>query len=102
MTIDNEVRSVGTIEPTMAEAVHAGSTLAGRLWAARNAGGDDQPQGAARTLNLWGDEAALLGRILDGYLGDLRVEISAADDAAMRRDLSDEDELVRSMLDRLA
>lgn len=86
----------------MAETVQAGNTLAARIWAARNAGGDDQLHAAPRTLNLWGDEAALLGRILGGYLGDLGIEISATDEPAMRRDLSDEDELVRSMLDRLA
>ena len=71
MTIDDEVRAVetaGTAGPAVAETVQAGATLSTRLWAARNAGGDDLLQAAPRTLNLWGDEAALLSRILGGYL----------------------------------
>lgn len=104
MTIDSdEMIDEQILDPGGATvaSVAVGATLPARLW--RELGGAGEQVGAvtARTLNLWGDESALLGRVLKGYLGDLRAEIPATDDPTMRRDLREEEELVRNILDRL-
>lgn len=44
------------------------------------------------------EQAALIHRILSSYFGDLRMEISATDNPAMRRDLRHEEELLREII----
>ena len=52
-------------------------------------------------MELSSDEAALLARILAGYLSDLRMEVADTDNAAMRRALKAEEDVVRSLLTRV-
>jgi hypothetical protein len=50
---------------------------------------------------LSASEAALVGRILRSYLGDLRMEIADTDNPAMRRDLHAEEDAIRDLIGRL-
>lgn len=62
--------------------------------------GDQQPSEDSHVV-LTDDEAKLLARILSGYLGDLRMEITDTDNPGMRRDLHKEEEQIRALLGRL-
>jgi hypothetical protein len=46
-------------------------------------------------------EVVLLARILHGYVGDLRMEISATDNPGMRRDLRHEEDQLNALMERL-
>ena len=105
MTIDNDVQVGGAAAAGMATVTAApvAASLAARLWTARAADGSGvsesvgdanaEPVGR-RSGPARSDPARLLG--------DLEVALAAGDIPAMRRDLGEEDELVRNMLERLA
>ena len=59
------------------------------------------PPDASRKLGLSYEESSLLNRVLGTYLGDLRMEISGTDNARMRRELREEERLLRSLRSRL-
>jgi hypothetical protein len=59
------------------------------------------PVDASRRLALSHQESSLLNRVLGTYLGDLRMEISGTDNPQMRRDLREEESLLRSVRSRL-
>ena len=89
------------------QTIESDESLPVRLWRAaaecpEPSGSSVAPAAMTRSVNLWGDEAVLLGRVLRGYLGDLRTAISTAADAAMRRDLRHDDQLLEDVLERLA
>lgn len=52
-------------------------------------------------LTLDRDDAALLERILSGYLSDLRMEIAGTDNPTWRRELKAEEGRVRALLEAL-
>jgi hypothetical protein len=59
------------------------------------------PPDASRKLGLSYEESSLLNRVLGTYLGDLRMEISGTDNPRMRRELREEEKLLRSLRSRL-
>ncbi len=59
------------------------------------------PPDLSRRLWLSYEESTLLNRALGTYLGDLRMEIAGTDNAIMRRELKDEERLLRSIRSRL-
>ena len=52
-------------------------------------------------LTLGPEDAALLERILSGYLSDLRMEIAATDSAEWRREMKHEEDRIGALLDLL-
>jgi hypothetical protein len=52
-------------------------------------------------IELDGDEAQLLDRILISYLGELRMEVRATDNRRLRAELKREEELLRRLIERL-
>lgn len=52
-------------------------------------------------LELSDDERQLLERILSAYLGDLRMEVAATDNAEFKHGLRDEELVIRRFLDAL-
>ena len=59
------------------------------------------PALAAMTVELSGEERELLAHILEVYVSDLRMEISATDNPGMRRDLRHEEDVLKALLPRL-
>lgn len=53
------------------------------------------------TLELSGEEREVLAHILEVYVSDLRMEISATDNPRMRRELRHEEDLLKALLPRL-
>lgn len=53
------------------------------------------------TLRLESDQAAMLGEVLESYLGDLRAEISHTDSAAFRDHLRRREALIKDVLGQL-
>jgi hypothetical protein len=59
------------------------------------------PESDTLTLELASEEVSVLDHVLEVYLGDLRMEIVGTDNPQMRRDLRDEERLLRSLRTRL-
>ncbi len=77
-------------------------TAGGRAGETAGAGtGADPSAQAPSALELSAEERALLAHILEVYVSDLRMEISATDNPGMRRELRHEEDVLKALLPRL-
>jgi hypothetical protein len=73
------------------------AVLSVRVWYATT----NEIEAPTDAVVLTRDEVSLLGRVLHGYVSDLRMEIVATDNPGMRRDLRDEEAMLLNLLGRL-